>query len=265
MASSCQPNNANESTLATAYGNHLQIEELANELEVAQSKRDSQAIIDKGIDKWLMSQILYNESKSTIETKTQIESSVAEYERSLYIHELEKWQLAHNLDTTISKVELDSFYSKYSSEFVLSESLLQCLMIKIPVSMYNEVTKSLWKTEDIPALGSVIKDNPEAAGLLEINKWYYKSSLKSIVPIGLWEKVNTSKTESYSYTEGGSQYLLKIIDKQATGEDMPKPFAIPIIKQRILHDRSNALLQQWRKDLYQNNISSKDILIYEND
>ncbi len=258
----CQAEKANEQTIATAYGQHLQIETLGGQLKGARTSRDSQRIIDKEVDNWLMDEILVHEAKKKFSGSDDIEKKVSSYEKSLYIHELEKYHIETQLDTTITKAEMDTFYNRNQEEYLNSEALIQGLMIKLSDNQYNDTIKSLWKTEDLPALKVVLSENEGNLHLLDATKWYQESRLKNLLPEGLWKRINFKEKESYSYSDGGNQYLVKILGHTPDGKPMPTSYAAPLIKSRIIRDRSRALLRRWRKDIFQNNIQSKDIIIY---
>ena len=259
---SCQTEKANDRTIATAYGHHFQLDELDQHLVGAESSIDSQQIIDKEIDNWLMDEILLHEATKQIKNNSEIKSKVQSYEKSLMIHELEKYYIKNALDTTITHQEIDTLYRKHQEDYSITEAIIQCLFVKIPEPQYNDNIKTLWKTEDLPALKANLGPKDDNIHLLDIDNWYQKSRLKNILPQGLWNKINLEKKESYSYSDNGSQYLIKILGHTSKGEPMPMSYATPIIKSRIIRERSQVLLHQWRKDMYQNNIRSKDIIIH---
>ncbi len=259
---SCQTEKANDRTIATAYGHHLQLDALHEQLRGAQNSRDSQRIIDKEMDNWLMDEILLYEAKKKINSRKEIEGKVKSYEKSLFIHELEKYYIKTELDTTIERQEIDTLYQKHQEDYIISEDLIQCLLVKLPEPQYDEIIKTLWKTEDLPALKASLGTKNDNIHLLDIDNWYQKSKLKNILPQGLWNRINLQAKESYSYSDNSHQYLIKILGHIAQGEPMPVDYASPLLKSRIIRDRSQALLHQWRKDMYQNNIRSKDIIIH---
>jgi len=261
LASACTlEKQTNEDIVASAFGNRLYHSDLDELRTASLSQADSSSIIKKYVDNWLMQEILYNEAKNKVGVEKNIDRLVERYKKSLYIHELEKLQLAELLDTTISSAALDTFYSQHKKDFLLDEGITKLLFVKVPESMDNEKLKILWKTENIPAL-KVFVQAVDGIQLLELDQWHYISEINNLSPTALLDKVNFSKRESYSLTQDGSKFLIKILDYVKPNEIAPKSFAIDKIKLRMLHDRSTNLLNKWKKDLYQNNIQSKNIII----
>jgi len=249
-----------EDLVASAFGNKL----YKNQLESVGSKHlsaaDSISAVQRQIDNWLMQEILYNESKRNLKPKDKIERLVESYKKSLYIHELEKIQLTESLDTMITLAELDTFYNQHKKDFLLDEGIAKLLFVKLPDSLDNENLETLWKTENLPALKTFVKAN-NGIQLLDLDKWYYLSEIVNLSPSELVDKIDFDKTESYSLTKDGAKFLIRILDYADKKEIAPKSFAYNKIKLRLLHDRSTNLLNKWKKDLYQNNIQSKNIII----
>lgn len=253
-------NNKQENLVASAFGNKLYSSELENLFTSELSASDSSSLIKKYIDNWLMQEILYNEAQKKIKTEDKIEQLVESYKKSLYINELEKVQLASQLDTLISVAELDTFYSQHKQDFLIDEEIVRILFVKVPEEFDNEKFGTLWKTENLPAL-KVFVNAIEGIHLLNIDRWYYLSEIKNLTPSALINKINFDKTESYSLTQDGSRFLLRVLDYTKANEVAPKSFAMEKIKLRLLHDRSTNLLNKWKKELFQNNIQSKSITI----
>ena len=201
------------------------------------TEHDSSTILKKHVDKWLLQEILFHEAKAKVETEDRIEQLVENYKKSLYINELEKLELVTQLDTLISRAELDTFYSQHKEDFLLDEEIVRLLFAKVPETLDNDNLQTLWKTENLPALKVFVK---EAGGLqfLDLKSWYYLSEMRNLIPAELIAKVNFDKTEAYSLRADGQVFLLKILDYTDANEIAPKSFALEKIKLRLLRDRS---------------------------
>lgn len=258
----CQSKIKGKDELATAFGNKLYEADVQNALKTAANGIDSIQLINKYVDNWLMSEILYNEAKKEIGTTKSIEKLVDDYKKSLYIHELEKKKL-NELDTAELASQLDASIKAPESASLLVEPCLRFLFVRVKDEVYNDTLKSIWKTEDLPALDIYIRQRGGLA-LLEVDKWYYSSEFNSLTPSELRNKINYSKTESYSLNQEGEQLLLKILEYRKADSPEPEELTIPRLRQRILHDKSILFIKEYKKELYQNNIKSKNIHINKN-
>lgn len=257
----CNMTNNDASVIATAYGKHLH----KSDLEWPNSKlqkSDSTELQAAFVNNWLINQIMIREAKSQIKDKEQLNKLVDKYENSIYINALEKSYIADNLDTNIESSEIDTFYAIHKDQLVLTEPIIKLLLVKIPNEYYQDTLKMIWKTEDIPALNTYVNKN-NGISYLDVEKWHYKSEIKSIIPPDLFSKIDFSKKEMYSYDMDGQRYLVKILDRLKASSPSPKTFIESNIRSRILHERSIQLLNNWKQELYQSNIQSKNIHIAE--
>lgn len=251
----------NDSTiLASAYGEKLYISELSGRLTDANSKSDSQFIISRYVDSWLMDKILIAEAQKNVKADKALDDKVKAYRKSLYIYELENYILENNLNQKITQDELDTFYSKYSNDFITNERICRLLYMKMPISYDTDTLQSFWKTEDLPAL-SIYTQGDSTFALLDDRKWYSNSKIKSLLPTKLYKKINFSKTESYTYNNGETKYYVKLLESIKTNTAAPLSYVEDEIRDRILHDRSEKLLKEKRTEYFQANIKNKKITV----
>ena|GEM_PF-588659 len=246
--------------LASAYGEKLYISELSDRLTDANSKSDSQFIISRYVDSWLMDKILIAEAQKNVKADKALDDKVNAYRKSLYIYELENYILQNHLNQTITQDELDTFYSKYSNDFITNEKICRLLYIKVPNSYDTDTLQSFWKTEDLPALNIYMQGDSTFA-LLDDKKWYSNSKIKSLLPTKLYKKINFSKTENYTYSSGETKYYVKLLESIKTNTAAPLSYVEDEIRDRILHDRSEKLLKEKRTEYFQANIKNKKITV----
>jgi len=253
--------NSKGEILAEAYGEKLSMDDISEHLRNAETSSDTQFVISRFTDQWVMDKILFEEAKKTVGKKESINRLVDEYERSLIIHEWDKEVLSNELDTFLNEQEIAIFYEQSKKEFKLQEDIVRFLFIGISDSLWDSTTEGLWKTETIPALEQYL-DQSDGTYILNPDKWYYKSELKNILPPALFKKISFSKPNNYSLNTDDYKYFVKIIETVDSDEDAPVSFVENIIRQRILHDRANSILREKKTALFNKNIQNKVIKIY---
>ena len=260
---SCQfgEKRSEDDLLAEVKGEKLYIQDISSSLSKAFNKTDSLFILNREVDTWVMEQIQYQEAKSTIRDKEDIKALTADYERSLYVNAFEKQILSESLDTLIENEEIDSFYKDHMEEFILQETIARCIMIKIPLSMDGDSIQELWKTEDIPALKAFVNSN-DNFHILDLERWYYRSTLKNIMPEALYRKIAFTKSDNYTLQTDESKYYVKILEIAKAKETAPVSFVKERIKHRILQERIKSVLNTRKTQLYNEKIKSKAIKIY---
>lgn len=255
--------NKNDSSdiIAEAFGEKLYLDDISVNLKEARTESDSQFIISRYSDQWLMDKIIYEEAKQTVGENKKLNELIEDYKESLIIHEWDKTLLEQSLDTFISKSEIDTFYNRSRKEFRLQEDIVRFIYVRFNETNDVNNFKDLWKTEDIPAINQYISQR-NGISFLDSDKWYYKSELKNLLPDGLYKKIAFAKPNNYSLQENGTYFFLKMLEKTDSEDDAPISFVEPIIRERIVHDRGKKILKDKKNALYQKNIQNKLIKNY---
>lgn len=258
---SCKPEVETVSVLAQAYGKKLHLEDLADKVNMARTKKDSVQTISREVDNWVMTEMLYKVAKDELNDDIQLDELVDDYKKSLYIHELQKEVLANQLDTVVSENEVVAFLEDNKEAFALQEDIVKLLFIKVKEKYGNETLETLWKTENIPALKTIVK---RARGLSRLNhdEWYSTSSISSLMPTTLQNQIQYKKPSQHTLKENGDVYFIKVLEYTRAGEIAPMAFVRNKIRQRIIINRSKVFLTNWKRELYYNNIQNKEIHIY---
>jgi hypothetical protein len=260
---SCDTNNNtldNPDILASAYGQELHISELTDHLKHAETASDSQFIISRHIDGWLMDKIMYKQATQKIKGNKALSTKIDAYKRSLYIYELENQILAEELDPEISAAEIDTFYAKYSNDFILKEDISRLLYVKIPKSLDNDTFSTYWKTEDLPAIKKYLS-GVNTLVLIDDKQWHPHSTIRSILPEELIRKIDFKKEESYSLDVATTKYYVKILETIPANENAPVSYVEDDIKNRIMHERSKNILRNKRQEFFKQSINNKNISI----
>jgi hypothetical protein len=250
----------NPDVLASAYGQKLFKSDIEEYLNYADTPSDSQFVISRYVDSWLIDKIMYKNATQNIKGNKSISKKIDAYKHSLYIYEYENQLLADHLNTDISRSEIDTFYNKYNKDFILEDNISQLLCVKIPSSMDKDTFKTLWKTEDLPALKTYLS-NVNTLILLDDKAWYPHTEIKGFLPSGLINKINFKKEDSYSLNQDSVKYFVKILKTIKSNNNAPVSYVEEDIRTRILHERSQQLLKEKRQELFQEGIKNKNISI----
>ena len=208
-----------------------------------------------------MDQILIDEAEKNLTDKSRIEELVRKYRTELVIHELEKHAISE-MSIEIDSTELDSLSAAFMMDMTLQEDIVKYLLVKVPIAFDNDTLSRLWKTEDLVAMKSFVNMS-NGRYYLDLDRWYAKAELKVLLPSELFKKINFSKTENYSYSDTAHKFYIKILEFRKEKETAPQEFVYEKLKHQILHDRSKKFLNNWKMNLYQSKIQSKDIYVHD--
>jgi len=254
-------NKQNSDPIAEAFGHKLYESDIESYIQSYPIQSDRQFAVSQYIDKWLMEVFLIEEAKKKIKDRKNINTFVKRYERSLIIQELENTYVQNELDTFIKAEEIDSFFNFRKEDFLLQESIIRFLFIKVQKDLDNDTLTGLWETEDLPALNQYVAINNGLA-LIDPQEWYSVSTIKNIVPLGLYAKISLKRPNTYTYKENDQHFYLKVLEIISEKDAAPVSFVRERIKLRILQDRIRTLLKNKKTALFNAKINSKQIKIY---
>ncbi len=237
--------------------------EIDNSLTEMHSKQDSEIIIAKFIDNWILDRIILNESRKHSRKNDELNRLVEDYKSSLMVHNFENHYLETTLDTVVFPGEIQEYYLSKKEQFELDESIVRLFLVKVPIETASDTLQNLWETEDLPALKSYI-NYVQGFCILDINRWFYETEIKSLVPEALFKKISFKRAAEYDYSDEKFKFYVKILEIIKENEEAPVSFFNNSIRQRILRNRSRNLLSEMRNKLYKEKIKSKNIKIYSN-
>jgi hypothetical protein len=262
--SQLQDKNADKKLLASAYGDQLFFEKVESQLSEFHSKIDSEEIISRYIDNWLMDKILYHEARKKTEHKADIKELVNDYETSLYIHQLEEDYIQRALNVNVDSSEIAAYFDLHQEAFLPEEDVVRFMMISVGKEFDNDTLLTLWETEDLPVLQQYVLD---VGGLMIIDpdKWYTKSDMEAVLPENLYQKIRFKSPEDYSFSEDDKRYFVKILEIIKESETPPFTYYRHKIRELILRSRSQLLLKEMKNNIFKEKIKSKNIKIYRSE
>lgn len=249
--------------VAEAYGKKLYIQEIVSGIGNFNNPIDSQIAATRFIDEWLIDLILFEEAQKKLKDKKRIQKLIQDYERSLYISELENRIVKNLLDTVVAQEAIDTFYLKHSEDFKLSEPIVRLLLIRLDSVRDTSTLKNLWTTEDLPAL-KIYVEKSQGLAFLDPQEWQYISDLRSISPERLFAKISLNRPGEYALEQNDQHFYLKVLEIIDQNDLPPMEFVKERIKLRILQDRIKALLKSHKSELFNEKIQSKEIKFYGN-
>ena len=155
-----QQNKDNGEPIARVYDKYLYANEIEDIFPENISQNDSIQLLMAYADRWVRKQLLVNRAEKNLsDTQKNVTKQIEDYRSSLLIFKYEQEFIRQRLDTIVSDEEVELFYSENSSNFILNESIVKALFIKIRMDdPYYEKIKSLYKSnkeDDIKTLDNL--------------------------------------------------------------------------------------------------------------
>ncbi|MBR1480855.1 MAG: peptidyl-prolyl cis-trans isomerase [Paludibacteraceae bacterium] len=226
---------------------------------------DSARIANDYIRQWASDILLYD--KAAAHADSALETLVAEYRRSLYVHAYQQEYIAQHMPTAIPDSVVQDFYQTHQNRYILQESIVRGLLIIVPNGAPDMKKLRTW-------LQNLTDDNMENiekyayryAGGYELftDRWCTAEQLLARIPF----EQNTldgllRRNDQITVQDSVSTFILQVTDKRLTGEPMPLDFILPDIEKTLLQQRQTEWLERQRTELYQQAIRYNNIRFYE--
>jgi len=242
-----------ENAIAKVNNSYLYKEDVAKLLPNKFDKKDSVLLVKNIIKNWAKREILLYKAKINLKNEaSDIDILVKKYKQDLLINKYREAVVNQNLDTIISAKNIDDFYEDKKEILILNEDLLKLKFIKIS----NEII-------DIEKIRKIFKsDKKEDAEELKANVMAYKSfhfndsiwikyaDVQKSIPVLSEIDFKKIVEDRYMQLEDASDiYMIRIKEKLNKNTISPKSYALPSIRQMILHSRKLELLKDIEKTL----------------
>ncbi len=270
--SACQPsaqqNESNTSKLVAKLGNEeLNLETIQPYMLNGLSARDSVKYAQKLIEQWATDKLMYEAASDALSKEDQaIEKEVQRYKEELINHRFEEKLITENLDTAITKAEIENYYNEHKESFILKDNIAKVNYVKILTASnaIDKIKKLLQssQTKDKEQLKSLCLQQADNY-FLNDSTWLLLDDIKKEIPkLSNESDLNYAAGKTIEYTDNGYYYYLKIKDIRIKNSLSPLNFERQSIKKFILNTRKASVIKQYKQQLLEKAKSDKKIVIF---
>lgn len=241
--------------------------ELQSILPEGYTASDSILIVQKYIDEWVTDQMLMKNARQNIsgEKQKSLDILIQRYKTELYSQAYLQELIKQNLDTSVSKADVQDYFKQRKEEFVLNEDLVKFRYISLDktYSKLDEV-KVLFQKGDRKSLK--IMDSLSLgfrSYSLNDSIWVKKNILLDrILPLtAANENQYIIPGKTWELEDSLGVYLVRFKDVIRRGEQAPLSYVNPTIKQILRNQRKLAYIKKIEKDLLNDAIESNRLKI----
>ncbi|PBQ30712.1 hypothetical protein CNR22_02625 [Sphingobacteriaceae bacterium] len=253
--------------VAKAGEENLDVNEFMEEFVSSGNSKDSIYNAKRSIESWAIEALFNQEALGKLnEEELNVEEQVAAYRKSLINYVYETKLIEANLDTAISKQEIENYYNEHRANFILKENIIKVNYFKIPVR-----TPALPKIKKL--LGSsTVKDKEQLKTLciqnaenffMNDSTWLFLDDIKKEIP-ALKEQpdFNLSAGRVVEFTDDLYFYYLKVKDVKVKNGLSPINFEAQNIKKFIINMRKAQLIMTYKKTLLEKAKADKKFILY---
>jgi hypothetical protein len=245
----------NNVAIAKVYDKYLYLKDIQHIFPKNVTKQDSSELAQSYINTWIKNQLILRKAEMNLSPEElDIQEQLDNYRSSLLIYKYEEQMVKQKIDTVFTDEEIKNYYDQNSSNFVLEESLVKALYLKIPKTApdINDV-KTWYKSnnkEDIKKLDSYCYNYATKYDYFD-NEWVNFSSVERELPKNIENETEYLKQNSFiEYEDAGFYYLVYIKDKILAGSLSPYAFVKGKIKDILLNKRKVKFLTDLESNLF---------------
>ena len=267
VAVSCVNNQKDKTPIAKVHDTFLYKEDIEAILPEKLAKDDSLLFVSSFINKWAKEQLLLNKAKINLDTqKEDINKLVEQYRQDLLINKYKEAIVKQELDTLVTQVDIDSFYKNNKEIFKLNEELIKFRYIHFGNDILNSKEFiSLFKDDNKESNTKILEQKLQLKDYnLNDSIWIkYDDVIKKTTFIKSYNKQTFLKKNKFIKKEDSTGvYLIKVKNVLLRNQIAPVSYALPTIKQMILHKRKLELLRKIEETLTEDAIKNKEFQIY---
>ncbi|MFP4447219.1 MAG: peptidyl-prolyl cis-trans isomerase [Bacteroidales bacterium] len=253
--------------IAKIYDKYLYMSDLKRVIPESKTEEDSVQMAKKYIDNWIKKQLLLRKAEENLSDESKdIQKQIDEYKTSLLIYKYHQQLIDQKLDTAIKQEEIETYYEKNKSNFVLDKNLVKALFIKLPSNTPSIDNIKRWyksdDQEDVSRLQDYCYRYAEKFDDFNDN-WIIFDNLLNKIDHKIDNPPQFLKNNEFLEVEDSkNQYLIRIYEYKLKGETAPVSYVKDKIETLLINKRKYQLLEKLEKDLYNEALNKNEFEIY---
>ena len=252
--------------LVEVAGKFLYQEDLQKVLPLGLSVDDSVLFAENYIRNWVEDVLLFDKAEGNIPDSDKIRSLVESYRNALVMHTYQEELVRQKLSDEITQAEIEDYYEKNKSLFVLDKAIVKGLFIKVPLQSAGLADVRRWyKKNGQDAIEKLEKYSLGNAVTYDYfyDQWRPLEEIEAMIPAKSWNSDSNylKQHRDIELKDTAFHYFLHIEEFQGKGDEKPLDFAQEEIKEILINLKRVDFLNRVKTDLYRQ-ASDKNRIIY---
>lgn len=253
--------------VAKAGNENLDMDGFREHFLAAGTVKDSSYLSKKAIDSWATDALFYQEALTKLnEDEIRIEREVENYKKSLVNYIYQSKIIDANLDTNVSKEEMEKYYNDHRDNFILRENIVKVNYFKIPLKAQGlkKIRQLLYTAnpKDAELLKTLCAQNAENF-FMNDSTWLFLDEIKKEIPkLRDQPDLNLVPGRILEFSDEPYYYYLKIKDIKIKNGLSPINFERQNIKNFIINNRKVQLIREYKQLLLEKAKADKIFVSY---
>lgn len=256
-----------EKPVARVFESKLYPADLKNIVPADIKGKDSAELMKRFIEKWVQDELVLQYAQRNLTTEQlDIEKEVEEYRKNLIIYKYQAELIKQKLDTVVTGEEIEKYYNTHSASFVLKDNIVNVNYVKLDKKTPGADKVRKWYTssnpKDIENLRSFCIQFAENY-FLDDNTWLLFDDILKEVPIEDYnQELFLKSSKNIEVADSLNIYFLRVKNYKIKNTPSPLAFEKENIRNIIINKRKLRLIDQMKKDVFNNAKDDKSFEIY---
>ena len=248
-------------------GDVLYLEDIKKVIPLGLSESDSAMFAERYIKNWAQDALFYQNAIRNIPDTKDIDRLVENYRRSLFEHEFQRRLIEQKFSAETSQEEIERFYKENEGLFVLDESLVKGLFLKIPIKSHDlSDIRKLYTRQDDESFEEIEKYSIRNAGRCDFfyDNWRTVAELEVLLPVLDKPLESLLKDKrNFEFKDEENIYLLNVSEYVAKGGIEPLDHARSRIRGLLINSNEVSYMRKIKEDLYDAAIEKNRIIFHQ--
>ena len=245
----------------------LYVEDIKQVLPLGLSDADSTLFAQQFIKNWAQDVLFYQNAIRNIPDTKDIDRLVENYRRSLIEHEYQRRLIEQKFSSEIADEDIEQFYNDNERLFVLDESLLKGLFLKISNKSHDlSDIRKLYTRQDDDSFEEIEKYSIRNAARCEFfyDNWRTVAEIEVLLPV-LDKPLETllKDNSSFEFKDEEYIYLLNVSEYAPKGGIEPLDHARSRIRGLLINSNEVSYMRKIKEDLYDAAIEKNRIVFHQ--
>ena len=245
----------------------LYVEDIKQVVPLGLSEADSTLFAQQFIKNWAQDVLFYQNAIRNIPDTKDIDRLVENYRRSLIEHEYQRRLIEQKFSSETAEEDIERFYNDNERLFVLDESLLRGLFLKISNKSHDlSDIRKLYTRQDDESFEEIEKYSIRNAARCEFfyDNWRTVAEIEVLLP-PLEKPLETMLKDngSFEFKDEEYIYLLNVSEVAPKGGIEPLDHARSRIRGLLINSNEVSYMRKIKEDLYDAAIEKNRIIFHQ--
>lgn len=245
----------------------LYVEDIKQVVPLGLSEADSTLFAQQFIKNWAQDVLFYQNAIRNIPDTKDIDRLVENYRRSLIEHEYQRRLIEQKFSSETAEEDIERFYNDNERLFVLDESLLRGLFLKISNKSHDlSDIRKLYTRQDDDSFEEIEKYSIRNAARCEFfyDNWRTVAEIEVLLP-PLEKPLETMLKDngSFEFKDEEYIYLLNVSEFAPKGGIEPLDHARSRIRGLLINSNEVSYMRKIKEDLYDAAIEKNRIIFHQ--